>query len=205
MIPDNRLSKVPVVSGLLPPKNLRTPENLLIDYERGGIALQDATEGMNVQDWQVVYDKISGNVTLSGQQLGTFPQVQFNRTGVVNIGLAFDQNMNPAIVFQRVTGEVTLWWFDPTPGIQAQVFTTFAAGMRNPAISLDDKRSQTVATSDVLLAYQKGSGLYYRQQRERYLVEHKLTAETHGQVLFRVGLARNLRFNFELCPPQQGA
>lgn len=198
MIPENRLSTQIMAAGILSPKSLRTPENLLIDYERGGIALKDSSAGMNIQDWQVNYDQSNGNVFLVSQ-LNPTPLLQFTRTGIKNLGLSFDQNMNPAIVFQLITNEVILWWFDPTPGIQAQVFTS-VNGARNPAVTLDDKRRQTVSTSDVILAYQRNDGLYFRVQRERYTIEHLLLEDTGKQDLFRVAMGRNLRLHFSFTP-----
>ncbi len=170
---------------------MREVGETLIDFERGGVARNDASQGLDVATWQAVLDQ--GSVLLSKE--GGAPIRLFDRGGIDNIGLAFDQNMRPVISFTE--GEkVWIWWFDPVQG--AQVFTELAEG-QNPRITLDDHRIEQVGNSDVILAYQRDEVLYYRQQRDRFQVERSIaTAVTDA--LDAIGMSTGWRLQYRFRP-----
>ena len=70
-----------------------------------------------------------------------------------------------------------------------------APGVGSPKCCMDDKRALATATSDILLGYVQGGDLYYREQRDRFLVPYLLKVGVTGQVI-QVGMARNLRVDF---------
>lgn len=135
----------------------------LIDYEMGGVALNDPSQGVRVQLWRV---RVDGDVVYLGPDEGDEAPA-FIRSGITEVALAFDQNMQPVIAFVQA-GVAWLWWFDSSaPGM---VFTQFPEAI-NPRLTLDDKRPEQVGNSDVILAYIRAGALCYRQQRDRYQVE----------------------------------
>ncbi|WP_312237309.1 hypothetical protein [Stenotrophomonas sp.] len=162
----------------------------LIDYEMGGIALNDASLGLWVRQWRV---RVDGDVVYLGPEGGD-EQNAFNRPGITEVSLAFDQNMQPVIAFVQA-GEAWLWWFDSS--VPGMVFTQFAE-MINPRLTLDDKRPGQVGSSDVILAYLRAGSLYYRQQRDRYQVETLLssTPPCGGLACIAMTTGNRLQFAF---------
>ena len=195
MLPNGVLSTVPVPAAFQPPHD-RVKERL-IDYELGGRAIQDPSEGLEVKVWTAEADEQTGSIMLSAP--GVTPVEFLVVPGVQEISLAFDQNMQPALAYLTADGAF-LYWFDTTlPG-----FTTLAlpAGSRSPRISLDDKRARQTAISDIVLAYIRGDKLYARAQRDRFSIEYELAeiplAEYRelGQIGMNVGALP--RFQFQL-------
>lgn len=192
MIPEERLSTSVVYAPYLYPDGLDISP--LVDWEMGGVALQDPSEGLRVKVWKArLYIDVAtavGTVYLGADDV---PEVElFQRTGITQISLAFDQNMQPFIAFEE-DGQGWFWWFDTT--MATHVFTQLPLGSVAPQCCLDDKLDETTALSDIILAYTRGGALYYRQQRDRYTVETELAASVAGTVL-RVGMNQGRRLQF---------
>lgn len=166
MIPAGGLSTTPQPAPFL--EQVNSTLQPLIDYEMGGVALNNPSQGLWVQLWRV---RVDGDVVWLGPDGGT-EQPAFIRAGVTEVALAFDQNMQPAIAFVQA-GVAWLWWFDSS--VPGMVFTQFS-GILNPRLTLDDKRPGQVGNSDVILAYLRAGSLYYRQQRDRYQTEYLLSS-----------------------------
>src|SRR5690606_8212638 len=191
MLPNGVLSTVPVPAAFRPPHD-RVKERL-IDYELGGRAIQDSSEGLEVKVWTAEADEQTGSIMLSAP--GVTPVEVLVVPGVQEISLTFDQNMQPALAYLTADGAF-LYWFDTTlPG-----FTTLAlpAGSHSPRITLDDKRATQTANSDIILAYMRGGALYYRQQRDRFLIEYELANGLHGAELDQIGMNTLNRLQFRL-------
>jgi hypothetical protein len=180
-----------VNSLFLPPDTLVS--SLIVDYELGGVALNDPSLGLRVKDWKATFDKSDGWVYLQGGNDAPIQLLQdFN---ITEVSLAFDQNMNVALAYLTL-GVVKLYWFDTT--IPGYTTTTFADA-RSPRVALDDKRPSLLGGSDVIFAYIRNGSLYYRQQRDRYTVEYFLRDSIpNTQRLRNIGMGRNLRFQFEI-------
>lgn len=162
----------------------------LIDYEMGGVALNNPSQGLWVQLWRV---RVDGDVVYLGPDGGT-EQPAFIRAGITEVALAFDQNMQPVIAFVQA-GQAWLWWFDSTaPGM---VFTQIA-GAINPRLTLDDKRPGQVGNSDVILAYIRAGSLYTRQQRDRYQIEtlEEASPPCGGLACIAMSTGNRLQFAF---------
>lgn len=166
MIPAGGLSTTPQPAPFL--EQVNSTLQPLIDYEMGGVALNNPSQGLWVQLWRV---RVDGDVVYLGPDGGT-EQPAFIRAGITEVALAFDQNMQPAIAFVQ-SGMAWLWWFDSS--VPGMVFTQFP-GILNPRLTLDDKRPGQVGNSDVILAYLRAGSLYYRQQRDRYQTEYLLSS-----------------------------
>lgn len=187
LIPENRLSLVPVPQGFLEPDSfVRTRVE---DFERGGVALNDSTQGLNVQNWTA---KIIGDdlVVIDENDVAT---VILTRPGTTSISLAFDQAMRVTLAFVQ-DGVAKLWWFDTN--INSMTETIIPGGAEFPRLGLDDKRESQRNNSDIILAYMIGKALYYRQQRDRYQIERLLATELKGR-LRNIGMNAGNRFQFE--------
>lgn len=163
----------------------------LVDYEMGGVALLDTSQGLNFIPWRVRLDDYQVKLMPDGGS----EIVLFEGTHISEISLTFDQNMRWSVGYVQ-DGILKLNWFDSQ--VSARVTTVFAAA-RNPKMALDDKRPAEVATSDMILAYIAGNTLFYRQQRDRFLIERTLrTSLFPGTKLKNIGMNKNMRMQFEL-------
>lgn len=188
MMPDNVLSSEAVFANWLVPDDIK--RTLTVDREYGGIALRDATHGLDYQVWTLVTD--GTNVNISAEDI---PEVTlFSGTSITEVSLAFDQNMNPFVAFVD-NGQAKFWWFDTFVG--HQVFTNLAGS--SPRAALDDKRSLENGTSDIILAYIHNNNLCFRMQRDRYGVEYTLKTAVNA-TLGRIGMNVKNRLQFELVP-----
>ncbi len=191
MIPDDVLSTTAVPGAFLFPRNIpRTP---LVEYEYGGLDIQDGTRGLRVKVWKGEY--IGSDIVLSAE--GVPPTTVLTVAGVDNFQFTFDRNMNPFVTYQLTNGTARFYWFDSL--VSGFVTTTLPNGTVTPMCTHDDNRDLETNTSDIILTYCRGGNLYYREQRERYQTEHLLqTGGANG--LIQVGLNRFLRFQWQLLP-----
>lgn len=175
MFPDNTLAVNPHIAGYSFPVKTLSPEDRLQDWEMGGVALNDPSQGLEVQLWkftlEVAEDTGDSFVYVEAPSVAKVLMFSLPAGYISEIAGAFDQNMNPMVAYQT-SGSAKIWWWDPT--VTGMVHTTLPAGCIDLRCSLDDKRRFNVAASDVILSYVRGGSLYCRLQRERYLTEHLL-------------------------------
>ncbi len=181
------ISSLLMAGHFLPPDDLTN--FLLMDYENGGIALNDPSEGLNYQKWILRYFPDTEDMVVNAAN--SPPTILFNRPDITEISLAFDQNMNPFVAFVQA-GTAVFWWWDTALG--QTVFTNLPGGSRSPRCCIDDKRDDRSGTSDIILCYINNDILYERMERERYTIERTLQNPfTHPDsgltaVLLRVGM-----------------
>lgn len=189
-MPEHALSTEPVEGQFLAPRNI--PPMPLVDYERGGAAIEDASQGLDVKDWRGRY--IDGSIVLDAP--GVAPTAVLSVPGVTEFGFTFDQNMRVFIAYVDATGAHFYWYDTQIPGYTT---TTLPAGSITPKCSMDDKRTSQLLVSDIILAYVRNGNLYTREQRDRYSVEYLLKAGVGGK-LIQIGMNDKLRFQFRLTP-----
>lgn len=190
-LPQNAESLVPVPSAFLTPDDEVTIA--MIDYEAGGVAIQDPSQGLTGYTWKI----FQVNLDVFVQRNGADPVLLFSQDNITSLSLAFDQNMRPNVAYTLADGTVALRWFDST--IQNFRTTNFGTA-RCPRLTLDDKRIEMTTTSDVLFFYIKGDELCWRQQRDRYGVERVLVnGILPTTVLKNVGMNTVYRIQFELA------
>lgn len=190
MLPENTYSSVPVGGLFLTPDERITSP--LIDWERGGVDLLDASQGMDVQNW-TCYTGDQYNVFVKPEN--GVPTLLFQDNGIEALSFCFDQNMRWSVAYIK-QGILTLRWFDSSSN--GRVVSEFGPA-QNPKMTLDDKRTFNILNSDMLLAYIRGSSLYYRQQRDRFQIEYTLrTGLFPNTKLKNIGMADNFRVQFEL-------
>jgi hypothetical protein len=163
----------------------------LVDSELGGVALRDGSEGLRVKQWTVYLD--GDDVMLGAADVPD--TVQFSLSGITELSLAFDTNMNPTIAFVR-NGQAQFWWFDTLT--QQQIFTSLPFGAINPRVTHDDKRAMQSTSSDVILGYLLTGELYMRMQRDRYGVDYPLQFVGAGRTLEKIAMNTGQRLQWQL-------
>ena len=191
------ISSLLVADHFLPPDDL--DNFFLLDYENGGIALNDPLEGLNYQVWTLRYFPGSGDMVIEAPN--TPQTVLFNRADITEISLAFDQNMNAFVCFVEA-GVATYWWWDTQT--DTREFDILPVGSRSPRCCIDDKRPERHGTSDIIMAYIRDDILYERQERDRYTIERTLKnpilhpVYNLPAVLIRVGMHKGQRLQWLL-------
>lgn len=197
MMPQNVLSTTKELGTLLAPRDERGINDLLVDWEEGGIAINDGSQGLQVQTWQCNCDGSNFVLTSPSDPSGTLVLSVIET--VVDMSFTFDQNMRTFIAYTDDTGACNYWWFDSTiSGYRTSVLPTGSAFAR---CTLDDKRASQSSASDIILAYTRASELYYRQQRDRYGIEYSLVGSLEDSRLINIGLSTVNRLQFDLTPP----
>lgn len=191
MLPKDSLIEAEIQS-FLPPKG---EESLISEsLESGGVALNDPSEEFTyswmgyVEGGEVLVKRVDDELTPATPL--------FTVSGeVTELSLTFDQNMRPTVAYVE-EGVSKLFWYDTSE--EKSVTTTF--DVKNPRVSLDDKRRFNIVNSDIIFAYINNSGvLAYRLQRQRYSVEHELILEpsdTPIKGLINIGMGQDRKFVF---------
>lgn len=200
MLPDGVLSTTAVVTGY--PDPVKQPGDLLIDWERAGVYLNDPSQGLMVKVWTLRGipnpDTLEVDVVISapgGVAVGESSRVLFSGADITEVALGFDQNMNPFVAYVQ-SGQAKFWWYDSVSS--GMIFTDLPAGSRTPRATIDDKRPFNIANSDNILAYMRGSDLIVRYQRERYQIEHVLDTFGPNAELLSVAMNTQNRLQFRV-------
>jgi len=195
MFSENRLSTTVLEDDWLVPDDLF--HAALVDYEAGPVAVLDTSEGLFYQRWDLSYHGSTGDFTITPEDVGT-PQVVTSVASVSQCTLAFDRNAHPCIAY-TAGGMPFLYWYDSV----IADFATLAldADVTYPTVTSDDKRVTQAAVTDILLFYTRETDpigaplqmdLYFRMQRDRYLVEYPLETDVNPYVL-KLGMNVGLR------------
>jgi hypothetical protein len=143
--------------------------SLVLDYERGGIGLNDPSEDMDYQNWTLSYDGITSRMEIEAPN---HPKsLIWSRINITQISLAFDQNMNPFIAFVQ-DGVAKYYWYDSD--LAAVTTTELPAGSVTPRCCIDDKRPGRSGTSDIILCWVQDGKLWFGLERERYTIPRVL-------------------------------
>ena len=200
MIPEDRLNPLAPLGAFLYPDSLPRETNRRIDYELGGSRLYAPPEGVPRTVWSAQVES-DGRLTVGPWPSGAATTLLTGLTDCTEVSLCFDSNMRPHLAWVAA-GQASWYWFDSQT--QQATVTALDPEVRFPRLTLDDKRELQSGSRDILLCYVRGQGLYYRQQRERYLVERHLADLPADLVMLgRVGMANTRRVQFEYLVPHQ--
>lgn len=193
MIPNNVLVTTDEYVRLTEPESLK--KSGLIDYERGGVALGNSSEGLNSYNWTLtVKDKHKAMLSREGQgevQVYEYP------SRPIDIAFCFDQSMNVVLAWQDTNFNLFLRRYSTSLGAFSVV--PFGLG-KCPRLTLDEKRPEFIGNSDVIFAYISNKALKYRVQREGYNIEHVVEDDMLGsQRLARIGV-KAFRLQLILTP-----
>lgn len=196
MIPENRLSTVPLRAAFLSPDGGRT--SVLKDKEYGGIALRDPTRGLFYQKWD--FAAVGNTVVISAPNHPS-GVLFIHDSAIKEISATFDQNMNPCVAFVDAAGIPWLYWFDTALNnqVQTRLDTTLGLGegVISPRVCLDDKRLLQTGRSDIILSYIKNNTLYTRRQRDRFGVAFVMAYRVPAKIM-DVGMNRSNRLQWKL-------
>lgn len=206
MLPDELFSSQIIEAPFIGGRAL--PVRGITDYEFGGIALNDPSEGLQYQIWRARILERNKEIVLDAEETSEFTIIQ--GTNITEVSLTFDSNMNPAIAYVE-DGTPRFYWFDTLAGMQV---TTDYPGIITPRVSLDDKRPMQSAIRDVIFTYLRDGQVYYRQQRDRYTIEYDPTENLPPEIrdeyramvaaspgIIKCGMMTNLRFGWLFKTP----
>ena len=137
------------------------------DWELGGIAVNDSSQGMQYQTWK--FELISSQVFATASRTKTTSHLH-TIEGVEpdEITGCFDGNMRPIVAYP-LDGAISLYHYDGS--IPAFVITRIEG--YSPRLTFDDARSLEVNmdNADVMLFYLRDGSCWYRQSRDRFQQE----------------------------------
>lgn len=192
MIPEQRLSTAEQFAPLVTPN----PQPSLVQSRQlGGVGLSDPSQGLDVKVWTC---EVQGTAIIVYAH-DVLPVTLFNRADVTEVSLAFDQNMRPFVAFVQA-GVAKFYWYDSL--IENYAFTDLPAGSTTPRATLDDHRSSQLNTSDIILTYIHDGNLYFRAQRDRYLIQYLLYGDLNLDLINPqiqwVSMQENFRLQFKI-------
>lgn len=191
MIPDlPNLSDPTMACPLKPPNN--GAKAALTDYARGGIALLDASRGLNVKNWTCELQDGAVYISSPGNPMFLVETIM----GEPNwISMAFDQNMHYNLAYTLPKGGGSfLYWYDA----ESNRYVTESLGdARTPIIRMDDVRDAAIRDRDIILSYIRQSSLCVRVQRERFKNEYVL-ATNAGRYIMQCGMNTCMRFQWNM-------
>lgn len=145
---------------------VRGERDQLIDFEQGGIALNDGSEGTDVQLWSGIY--LDGGFRLSAPSVAA--TTVYSTPNVTRFAFSFDQNMQPVLAWMDPAGS-HVRFFANTGHFQVLDLET---GAVNVCMSADTNDPRSTIIRNVILAYNVGDALMARVQVESYATPHVL-------------------------------
>lgn len=191
MIPQKSIT--PVIGNILAPDNM--PKRKTIDYEMGGVGLQDPSQGLLFQQWRAWYERDELSVYVEAPN--TPPTKIFEQGQLTWLSFCFDQNMRWSAVYTLQDDTSYLRWYDSFAGDYA--ITPLDEGVVTPFLTLDDKRAIMLGASDIILAYIQNQTVYIRVQRDRFQVPHVWEENIPKDWVIRnFGMSNKLRLQMEI-------
>lgn len=188
MLPDLGISSTVVYAPFNASKFVTSVQSL-VDYELGANAIGNPAGGMSAQLWtasinnfnRVVFTDENDNETISI----AVPE------NVSKLAVAFDLNMRPAIAYS-VESSTFLYWYDTAV---SNFVTTEFVNCTYPAMTLDERRTEYISNSDIVLVYIHNNNLCCRLQRDRFNTEYTLLEGFNGAIA-TIGTNEQYRLQF---------
>ena len=167
--PDNQLSTRPLPHQLAGGKVRYLPPRT-VSLEDGPVAEQDPSEGMRYQEWMAQITP--EGVFLEAENTPARLLLPNPSGTITDIAIAFNQNADLHYVW--VDDGVARFRYYDTVTSQMETMT-LPEGVRTPKLTMDDKRNTQTANNDIVLTYRRGNSVYFRLQRDRFLIERDPT------------------------------
>jgi len=162
-------------------------------WERGGIALDDMTDGVDVRNWFFECDPDTGIVSVGVPDVIAATAIYTIAPLPVEVTGSFDLDMHPVLAWRDVNGDAFLRVTDANTALPAR--TQFLK------LALDDVRDEQLAeVTDLILAYTRDNVLYCRQLSEAFAVETELAVGFAS--LYQIGMNTDFRFQFQRTAAQ---
>ena len=179
----------PVADYMSPYPAIKKP---LVDYHRGGVALNDASKGLDIQNWKIeVRDNkvyISGDTVAESEIPIDIP----DGNTIEWISLAFDQNMHYVVAYSLDNNDSYLYYFN----LVTNTNSSLPLGKVNtPIVRMDDVRFVNSANNDIILSYVRDGKLICRIQKDKYEVEYELSGSVSANLL-QCGITTGSRFQW---------
>lgn len=165
-----------------------------VDFSRGGLGINNASQGLDIQTWRGDLS-YNGQVVLSSELADYKDAFQFFNfgPGANNLSIAFDNNMQPCAAVQFLN-HCAFRWYD---GAGGGYVTLIVPGARDMLARIDDPRNFALLTRDTILSYIRNDVLCFRKSSERFQVERPLYAVDKWQRLYQCGMNTLYRFQWE--------
>lgn len=184
---------------LRPDDRAREEQGLLVDYELGGVAIQDPSQGLRVRVWKLWVDVEDVRIAPL-DALGSATTL-FSGAGITEVTLSFDNNMMPVVAYLQ-NDDLKLRWFDLSQAPPRYVTDDFGPGIATPYLAFDDKRPQFISASDVMLFYVRDRKVWVRLLRERWTVEYDWAdIPDHAGRILAAGMSRGNRMQLKFAVP----
>lgn len=184
---------------LRPDDRAREEQGLLVDYELGGVAIQDPSQGLRVRVWKLWVDVEAVRIAPL-DALGSATTL-FSGAGITEVTLSFDNNMVPVVAYLQ-NDDLKLRWFDISQAPPRYVTDDFGPGIATPYLTFDDKRPQLISASDVMLFYVRDRKVWVRLLRDRWLTEYEWAdIPDHAGRILAAGMSRGNRMQLKFAVP----
>ncbi len=157
----------------------------------GPMAIQDTSAGLTNKYWAAYFNTTTKNLTLLDVAQGASTVILNEPDSITHIALAFDQNANDTYAWITGAGELKVRWFDASISGDAVVSLGQAQSV---VMTMDTKYYPASSDSDILLFYIRGNAIYYRVQRDKYLIEYATPVTTGANKLLDSGTRKDYRF-----------
>ena len=183
------LSAPPMPADFLAPHN-RT-KAALVDYARGGVALLDSSQGLNVKTWTC--EARGDGVFLSAPAVAEF-RIETIPENPLWVSIAFDQNMHYHVAYILEELGAFFYYYDAT----GERYNVLELGeVITPIIRMDDVRKEALADCELILSYIRENKLCIRLQRDRFGVEYVI-ADGVGEAILQCGMNIMRRFQWDV-------
>lgn len=164
-------------------------------YPRQGARDRNLALSRKTLSSDIAYAGISNDGSIEvGNLDGSVIEI-ISTTEPASVDLAFDQGDHHFVAWEVPGNKIIMRWYDPL--IPGYVTTEIAEG-NNPCCQIDDYRPIYALDSDIFLFYQRGDFVFYRMQRDRYLVEYEVPHSLQDIILETCGMGTNLRFTIRI-------
>lgn len=167
----------------------------------GPIAVGAADGNLTSRFWMASQLEV-GRIFIQGEEGGVWgaPSFVFEDLGIIDaLGLTFDQNGRPIILYKKDGDNLWLYWFNAQ--ISQNEIRFIGQGI-TPVCGFDYITEVNYQESDAWLFYARGNSVYSRLQRESWSVEHLV--KTYGSPAYVISAGYTDQGYFQVVVDAEG-